>query len=511
MSASGISSDQGPLKGLDSGRKRRLLGWINVILMVAFLLGTLIGINLLSRRKYVRLDMTTEKNYELSDRTLKVLQGLDREVKVFLSPVGNAPGMYDNTLNNAWMKILTLSEEYAKRSSKLHFVTVRPHDTAAVTELGRYFPDSSVITPNAIYFVAEGEGGKVNTRALTVRPGEFYDGNPHTGQIDNFRGDHWITMGIQAVTFSRKGIVYFPIGHRELLPLEQQWTGLSVLSKFLADRENVELRPLNLNEVEEIPDDADMVLISGPQDAFPPKELEVVRRYLERGGNLFVALLPKTSTGLGPFLEAWGVKVGDNFLLDSRDYIQKNSAHLNVKLFGNHEINRGMMNTSFPVLGSCTVEPVEKPVGKISVVSLMSSGPSSWEEKGPFQQRSPAQDGEERAGPLSLAVAVRAELEGESSSRKRSHARIVVWGSALSISNQNLSLFGKESPVEYVLNNFRWLMEKENAITIPGRHSGRKPPEVNPEVLGRIFWVTVCGFPGLGVILGLLIWFMRRK
>ena len=112
-----------------------------------------------------------------------------------------------------------------------------------------------------------------------------------------------------------------------------------------------------------------------------------------------------------------------------------------------------------------------------------------------------------------MAVAVTARLETASGGRKRDHARLVVWGSVLSISDNNLKSRGMESSAEvgYVLNNFRWLLGEEASISIPGRHSGRKPPDMNVKSVARIWWLSVLGFPSLGLILGILAWFLRRK
>jgi hypothetical protein len=63
---------------------------------------------------------------------------------------------------------------------------------------------------------------------------------------------------------------------------------------------------------------------------------------------------------------------------------------------------------------------------------------------------------------------------------------------------------------QYVVNHFRWLMERQ-LLDIEPKKVTIKPLEMSGQALDRLFWLVVVGFPAFGVSLGVLAWFLRRK
>jgi hypothetical protein len=107
---------------------------------------------------------------------------------------------------------------------------------------------------------------------------------------------------------------YFTAGHGEL-----DWRGskgpdtkISLLKKLL-EALNYKVETLGIGEglASAVPDDASMVFVLGPTDAFLPAEVEALRAYREAGGSLFLALEPDLedgkSAGLEPLLTELGV------------------------------------------------------------------------------------------------------------------------------------------------------------------------------------------------------------
>ena len=109
-----------------------------------------------------------------------------------------------------------------------------------------------------------------------------------------------------------------------------------------------------------------------------------------------------------------------------------------------------------------------------------------------------------------MAVSTRLAKPGRNG---REDARIVLWGSAQALGDANLVSMGYPNVenLEYILNTFRWLMGEEKQISIPPKRPGQKPLDLTPDVLDRIKWITLFGFPALGLIVGILAWFLRRK
>jgi hypothetical protein len=63
---------------------------------------------------------------------------------------------------------------------------------------------------------------------------------------------------------------------------------------------------------------------------------------------------------------------------------------------------------------------------------------------------------------------------------------------------------------QYVLNNFRWLTDR-SLLEFEGVETSVKPLEMTQESISRMQWVVYLGFPGFGILLGVVAWWVRRK
>ncbi|MFZ5891352.1 MAG: Gldg family protein [Myxococcota bacterium] len=106
-----------------------------------------------------------------------------------------------------------------------------------------------------------------------------------------------------------KRTVYVTVGHGELgdagrgtSPAERGFQ----IAKTLLQQQNYSVKDLGMAQglANDVPEDADAVLVLGPTIAFSPEEVASLKRYLERGGHLFVALDPDALTGMAELAEA---------------------------------------------------------------------------------------------------------------------------------------------------------------------------------------------------------------
>lgn len=489
------------------GTRERAIQWVHMLASAALLAFVLIGGNLLARAHFFRTDWSTERSYELHDSTVKALRALDKDVTIHLFLPSAQDVAYDKSLAGVWQKIQFLCTEFQKRSPRIRVSAVT--DPAALENLRHHF---KAPVANSIYFVADWGRERYGLKAVAVTPGVFYEGNPNSGKVESFNGERWMLAGIIAASVERKRVAYSVIGHREATVTQDPGgQSLNWLAKFLAEREGIELRPLPLREVERIPDDCEALLVAGPRAPLDARECDILREYLRRGGRLFVALHPKMDSGLEQFLQDFGVQVRNSgWVCDNYENLGSRG-FLRVQRFEPHEINRGMqnLNSTFTVPLTSVVERVEHVSPRLVCLPLFRSGPNAWEELGAMDQQPPVKDEGEEKGEMFLGMAVSGQLVEEGSA----NARLVVWGSVHALCD--LNLVNAESVVfenlEYILNHFRWLMGREDTIAIPEKRPGQRPMDLSPTALNRIKWVTLAGFPSLGILVGILAWFLRRK
>ncbi len=95
---------------------------------------------------------------------------------------------------------------------------------------------------------------------------------------------------------------YLTVGHGELNDPnkgkpEDPAHSVSI-ARTLLQKQNFTLKDLGLAQglANEVPDDADVVLVLGPSDPFGTEEISALQRYADRGGHLFIALDPDANS-----------------------------------------------------------------------------------------------------------------------------------------------------------------------------------------------------------------------
>ena len=136
------------------------------------------------------------------------------------------------------------------------------------------------------------------------------------GEITGFNGEQLFTSAIVEVSQNKRPKIYFLAGHGEMsLDEIDPNRGLSRLKQFLLER-NFDLQGIDLTTVETIPEDADLVVIAGPQAPFRPIEVERLRNYLDDQGKLIVFLQPYVPHGLDDLFYEWGILADDRIVVD---------------------------------------------------------------------------------------------------------------------------------------------------------------------------------------------------
>src|SRR5262249_53248269 len=205
-----------------------------------------------------------------------------------------------------------------------------------------------------------------------------------------------------------------------------------------------------------------------PQRPLLQPEIEAIASYLKKAGKAIFMLPPRQGNELSPLLAQYGVKLGNDAVVDQVVRLfQGPQLGLNpiVTTYGAHPITKDIKErTVFPLTRS--VNPGETKPG-LTVVSLAKTSTSSWAETDLttlFDAQSAVLEESDTKGPISIAVAVSADLkqlgmgEGE--------ARLVVYGTASFADNKNINtLYNRD----LFLNSIGWLSSQEELLSIRPR------------------------------------------
>jgi ABC-type uncharacterized transport system involved in gliding motility auxiliary subunit len=308
---------------------------------------------------------------------------------------------------------------------------------------------------------------------------------------------------------------YFTEGHQELaLSPPAGQTGISQASSGLS-REGFTTETLNLVTTE-IPEDASVIVVAGPQRPFLPGETDKLTSYLDEGGKLLLMLNPQTDTNLSPLLQEWGVELGDDVVVDrlSETFFRSGPlVALGATYDAAHPITADLANqrlfTLFPLARSVSTTPLQ---GIIPTQLVTTSPQGSWGETSldltrPNQQQTLSFDPEvDTPGPVGLGVALSKEITTPED--ELVEARLVVYGSSGFASD---GVYAQQGNPDLFLNTVNWLAEQEEErISIRPKSATNRRFTLNNRSFTALSWIAVLILPGLALIGGFYLWWQRR-
>jgi ABC-type uncharacterized transport system involved in gliding motility auxiliary subunit len=236
----------------------------------------------------------------------------------------------------------------------------------------------------------------------------------------------------------------------------------------------------------------------------------------DKGGHALFLLNPRATPELVAYLKDWGAQVGNDVIVDEQIQLLKGKTFTLtpfVTSYGAHpitqELNRrgGAALTTYGI--SRSVEPQQDGKKGLTLVSLAKTGPNSWAEtdlESVFQKQTARLDEQDRRGPVSLAVAVTANLK-ETGLDHDGTARLAVFGNAVFANNQFLGQYFNR---DLLLNTVNWLVGEEGLISVRARTMRASRVQFTQQQGTLIFYLSVLVLPELLLIAGLAVWWQRR-
>lgn len=454
---------------------------------VLIALGILVAVNYIGKVQNKRWDLTANSQYSLSDQTRNVLSKLDSPMQVLVFAQETDFQSYRDRMR-----------EYEYGSSRIETEYIDPDKTPTVAQQNDVQQYGTII---------------VNYKGRTERT------------TQNTEQD--ITNAIITVVSGEERKVYFTQGHGEKNLTSGERDGYNAISDALK-RENYAVEPLVLAQVPAVPDDASVVIVSGPQTDFLEGEVDELRNYLDKAGKLFLLVDPPGQadapplTNLIELAHAWGIEVQNNIVLDASGIgrlIGTDEAVPVAASYPSHPItDRFGILTAYPLARG--VAPVEGGVEGRTAQTFIESSPRSWGEsnlRALLSSGTVSMDIEQGdlAGPVSMGVAVSVPQEaekpetdaGESSDAPKPEARVVVVGDSDFASNGVLGIQGNR---DMFMNIVGWLSQQENLISIRPREADDRRITLTAAQQNNITWLSLLVIPGVVFGGGLYSWWRRR-
>ncbi|MDH5327489.1 MAG: GldG family protein [Gammaproteobacteria bacterium] len=268
------------------------------------------------------------------------------------------------------------------------------------------------------------------------------------------------TNAIQRMARSAERWMIFLSGHGERNPLGKANHDLGEWGKQLQSK-GINLQTLNLTTQPIIPVNTAVLVIASPQVDYLPGELDLIRQYLTRGGNLLWLAEPGSLYQLDPLTELLPLEFGTGQLVEpSTQLFGINNPFVALSSeYPAHEIT-----ANFNVV---TLYPIARPVkGRDErdwdAQTLLRSLPRSWVETTQFSGNVGFDPQTDRKGPVDFGVTLSRIVPGIEPSSSRQQ-RILVIGDGDFLSNAYLGNGGNS---DLGLSMANWLSHDDRFINI---------------------------------------------
>lgn len=470
------------------------------ILLAAALL---VGVNYLSARHWKRGDWTRTKIYSLSEKTRKILGELKKPVRVtvFMTPRARL-----------YSEVRELLTRYQAASPKLEIEYLDPERNRAraeslVRELGVRAETVVFRSGDRKKYVEDDKLADFDYSAM---------GTGGAPTVKAFKGEEAFTSAILAVTEEKTTRVAFSKGHGEAsLDSGERGKGYAD-AKQLLEHDNLTVSTWDALGKDAIPADADVLIVAGPRTAFLEPEAGALQKHLANGGRVMLLLdpvlpgagAPPPDFGLRATLDAYGIKLGDDLVVDPANALPMVGAEtVLANRYGSHPIVRSLSSEALPLILPLarSVTKAEKPPDGVSETMLVETSPEGWGETNLKQLESGIKkEPSDTQGPVSLAIAVGPADEKKADSKA---PRLVIVGNSRFATNGTLTTGANGI---FFANAVHWLAGSEKQIGIAPKTPEQASVSLTDAQVRRIAIASILGMPGLAVLLGLWVWYKRR-
>jgi ABC-type uncharacterized transport system involved in gliding motility auxiliary subunit len=453
---------------------------------VLVVLAILVAINYIAGKQNKRWDLTTNKQFSLSDQSRNVLRKLDAPLKITVFARELEFGRYQDKLKEY---------EYLSKNVSTEYVDPDKKPTAA--------QQNNIQQYGTILFQYKGRSERVTSDT-----------------------EQDITTGIIKVVSGQQKKVYFTQGHGEKDTGSSERDGYNTIASALG-RENYGVEKLVLAQQGSVPDDASVVVVAGPKIDFFPPEIDALKKYLDKGGKLFLELDPPDKADSPPLANLialahdWGIQAGNNVVVDVSGMGRLIGTDASVPVAANypsHAITqRFNFLTAYPLAREAS--PIGGGVNGRIAQPFVETSPRSWAEtdiKGLLTsgQVSLDENKGDKKGPITIGSAVSAPLAnapapkpGDDPNAPKPETRVVVLGDSDFASNSVLGIQGNR---DLFMNIVGWLSQQENLISIRPKEPDDRRITMTSTVQTNIQILALLVIPGVVFASGVYTWWRRR-
>lgn len=539
------------IKGLRAGT--------NALIMILIVFGILVMVNILVTRFFVRVDLTEGKIYTISSSTRDVLKRLDDIINIEVYFSEKDLPAYLMNLRQQIKDILNEYKIYGHGNLQLKFI-----DPKADPKVEEKMQAMGIPQVQAQSF----EKDKTEVVNIYLGIAVLYKDKkevlPVVRNVSSLEYD--LTASILKVSSPKAKTIGFLTGHDEHDIYEDR--DYSQVRQVLQQQKYTVIT-VDTSEGKKVSDDVDTLIVAGPKKQLSERDKYEIDQFLMRGGRAVFLVdsvnMPPgmlyampLSTGLNDMLEHYGVKLGNNLVMDesrAQASFGRSTGGMTIsysvpyyywpkiikKKFAPHSITSQLENLVLP--WTSALEIIAPEGGEVKVTELVKSTEHSWTAQSPYnldpQQRFYQTPSDRKSHPLAVELSGKfksfyagKEIPKVESSDEESasspppddsvretieaspETQIIVIGNSNFASNGILMQLPRgQSNMIFFQNIVDWLTLGDELINIRSREVTDRPLKENlsEATKGLVQFICVLGVPIIIFIFGIVRFFLRKR
>ena len=413
-----------------------LLGGSYSLIISAVVLALLIVVNLFVSAlptTLTKYDISSTQLYSITSNTKVVVNALEQDVTIYWVVQS---GEEDDVIENLLGKYESLSDH----------ITVAKRNPDVYPTFTQQYTDEEV--PNNSLIVESGDRYRyISYNDIYVTESSMYSYTYST----SFDGEGAITSAIDYVVTEDLPQLYVLEGHGEAeLP--------STFSDQL-EKENYEVNTLSLLTVDEVPAEADCVLIYAPPTDLSDEEVTMLEDYVAGGGKLLVSAGPTedgTLTNLYSLLENYGVTAAEGIVVEEdREHYAFGAPYVLLPDLASSDVTDSLIDESYyalmPISQGLTVGSTENG----TVTELLTTSDTAFSKAAGYSLSTYDKEDGDIDGPFAVGVSIEDNGGGK-----------IIWFSSSVFLEDMYNAYSSGANVDMAMNALSSLVGEREAIAI---------------------------------------------
>ena len=472
-----FSSDSQGAKG--AGSRLAFQGGAYSLAAAAILLAILIAVNVLASAlpaSMTRYDISASKLYSITSNTKVVVNALEEDVTIYWIVQSGAE---DDVIETLLSKYDSLSD---------HITVVKKNPDVYPTFAEQYTDEP--VQNNSLVVECGERSRYIGYDDIYVQETDIYSYSYST----SFDGEGAITSAIDYVVTEDLPQLYLLEGHGE--------QELPASFSEQIEKENIEQNTLSLLTVDEIPEDADCVMIYAPSSDISEEEKEMLAEYTSGGGKLLVIAGPVQDgelTNLNSLLADYGVETCEGIVVEGDREYYTMQPHILLPDMNSSDITDPLIEEHYypnmPISQGLIVSESASSVTPLLITSDLAFSKVAGYELTTYEK----EDGD-IDGPFALAVSIDCGSGGQ-----------IVWFSSSMFLDDMYNALSSGSNSDLAMNSLSSLIGETEAMAIRSKSLNYNYLSISGSTASMLKILMIGVFPIGYLCIGVYVILKRRK